>query len=158
MNLYQGYLERSGHCGRRDNVDNDKVSEILRNHKSYRYAAQIGEDFLDGAPTLYNERRKSLDRWDGTRYNRIVNIVKEAVDEVLTDEERTVIKRKYLDQNPITLRQISELLNYERKTIERRHKSALKKLGQALDPLEGHTEITPFEHHFKHDEQSDIVN
>lgn len=138
-------------------MHNDRVSEILRNQRSYRYAANITESFLDGAPTVYNDRRASPNRHDATRYNRLVKIVDAAVNEVLTDEERTVIKRKYLDQNPIKLKQIGTLLGYERKTIERRHKSALKKLGQALEPVENEDELTDFEHMFK-DENGVYVN
>jgi len=132
-------------------MNNDEVSELLSNMRSYRYAAKVGQEqgYLDGAPTLFNERRMSPNRWDATRYNRIVNTVDGAVDEVLTDEQRTVIMRRYLDRNPMTLNQIASILNCDPSTITRRHKEALKKLGIALQPLENETEITPFEHMFQ---------
>lgn len=131
-------------------MNNDRVSEILSNFRSYRYAAKVGADegFLDGPPTLYSERRMSPNRWDASRYNRIVNTVTGAVDDVLTDEQRTVIQRRYLDRNPLTLNQIADILNCDPSTITRRHKEALRKLGIALQPLENELEITPFEHMF----------
>lgn len=129
-------------------MDNGRVSEILSNFRSYRYAAKVGEEHLDGAPTLYNDRRRSPDRWDATRYNRIVNTVTGAVDEVLTDDEQKVITRRYLDRNPLTLGQIAETINRDRTAVSRIHKSALKQLSIALKPLEEDLEITPFEHMF----------
>lgn len=130
---------------------NDDVSEILTNFRSYRYAAKVGEaeGYLDGAPTLYGERLRSPNRWDATRYSRIVNTVTGAVDDVLTDDQRAVIMKRYLERNPLTLGQIADILNCDRSTVQRRHKEALNKLGIALDPLKKETEITPFEHMFK---------
>lgn len=136
-------------------MENDRVSEILRNHRSYRYAAKIGEEFLDSAPTVHNERRKGSNRWDAHRYNSMVSIVDNAVNEVLTDEERTIVKRKYLDQNPLTLTQIAHIIGYERKSVGRKHKSALRKLSKALEPIEEDLEITPFEHMF--DEKGEFL-
>ncbi|MBB6672614.1 sigma factor-like helix-turn-helix DNA-binding protein [Cohnella nanjingensis] len=132
-------------------MNNDQVSDILTNFRSYRYAAKVGEveGFLDGAPTLYNERKTSPNRWDATRYSRIVETVKGAVDEVLSDEQRTVIMKKYLERNKLTMGQIASILNCDRTTITRRHKEALKQLGIALEPLEHEAEITPFEHMFE---------
>lgn len=132
-------------------MNNEHVSEILTNFRSYRYAAKVGEveGLLDGAPTLYNERLRSPNRWDATRYSRIVNTVNGAVDEVLTDEQRAVIKRRYLERNPLTLGQIADVLHCDRSTVQRRHKEALKKLGIALEPLGRETEITPFEFMFE---------
>lgn len=131
-------------------MDNERVSEILSNFRSFRYAAKVGEmeGYLDGSPTLYSERLRSPNRWDASRYNRLVNAVKGAVDEVLTDEQRTVISRRYLDRNPLTLGQIADALNRDRSAVSRLHKGALKKLGIALQPLEKESEITPFEHMF----------
>jgi DNA-directed RNA polymerase specialized sigma subunit len=134
-------------------MNNEDVSEILTNFRSYRYAAKVGETegYLDGAPTLYGERQRSPNRWDATRYSRIVNTVNGAVDDVLTDEQRTVINRRYLERNPLTLGQIADVLHCDRKTVQRRHKEALKQLSIALQPIERETEITPFPHRFDPD-------
>lgn len=131
-------------------MDNERVSEILTNFRSYRYAAKVGDDMglLDAAPTVYNERKRNANRWDANRYNRIVNTVTGAVEEVLTDEQRAVINRRYLDRNPLTLGQIADAIHRDRSAVSRLHKTALKKLGIALKPLEDETEITPFEHMF----------
>lgn len=139
-------LNNNGGCS----MDNREVSDILTNFRSYRYAAKVGESegLLDGAPTLFNDRKHSPNRWDATRYNRIVNTVNGAVDEVLTDEQRSVIMKRYLDRNPLTLGQIADVMHCTRKTIERRHKTALKTLSIALEPLSKETEITPFPHIF----------
>lgn len=131
-------------------MNNEDVSEILTNFRSYRYAAKVGEaeGLLDGAPTLYGDRLRSPNRWDATRYSRIVSTVNGAVDDVLTDEQRSVIMKRYIDRNPLTLGQIADVMHCTRKTVERRHKTALKMLSIALKPLEEHTEITPFPHRF----------
>ena len=132
-------------------MNNEQVSEILSNFRSYRYAAKVGEmrGYLDCPPVLYNERKLNPNGWDASRYNRLVNTVTGAVDDVLTDEQRAVIKRRYLDRNPLTLGQIADILNCDRSTVQRRHKEALRKLGIALAPLERETEITPFEFMFE---------
>lgn len=89
--------------------------------------------------------------WDKTRYNRIVNIIKGAVDYCLDDDQRTVIMRKYLERNRLTLSEISNLLHKDRTTIGRWHREALSKLSIALEPFSDEIlEITPLEHMFDH--------
>lgn len=131
----------------------DQVTELLKNYRSYEYAAMNCRE-TDALTTLsvstvYNERKRNPNAWDATRYNRIVNIVKGAVDHVLSDDQRTVIMRKYLERNTMTLSEISHLLHKDTSTISRWHTEAIRRLAIALEPLrQDEAEITEFNHMF----------
>jgi hypothetical protein len=130
-------------------MDHDTVVELLKNFRSYRYAAKNCREYVDQLPVVYSERRYNLTGWDWTRYNRIVNMIQGAVDEVLSDDQRTVIQRKYLDRNTSTLSEIANAIYRDRKTVERWHKEAIKRLTIALQPLsEDEREIQNFDHMF----------
>lgn len=116
--------------------------------RSYHYAARMGDEFLDGAPSVYNERRRSVNRWDATRYSRIVNAVAGAIDDVLTDEQAEIIRSKYLEKNPQSFEAIAEGMEREARTIRKKYNQAMHKLEIALSTFDDDPEITPFEHMF----------
>lgn len=134
-------------------IDNDKVTEYLKNYRSYRYAADNCGKYYGQymtAPVL-NQRlsRGIMNAWDSSRYNRIVNMIDGAVNDVLSDDERTVIMRKYLDRNTLNLTEIADVLHKDQSTISRWHKAALKRLAIALMPLSNdEKEISNLDHMF----------
>lgn len=131
-------------------MTNDQVTELLKNYLCFEYAAK-NCGMVDGGriPLVISERMRNPEVWDQSRYNRIVNMIKGAVDHVLSDDQRTVIYRKYLERNTMTLNQISSVLHRDRTTIGRWHTEAIKKLAIALEPLNhNELEITPFHHRF----------
>lgn len=130
-------------------MNHDQVTELLKNYRSYRYAANNCGEPEGRLPILYSERRYNMDGWDRSRYHRIVHMVAGAVDDVLSDDQRTVINRKYLDRNTMTLSEIATAIYRDRKTVERWHKEAVKRLTIALQPLtEDEREINNVDHMF----------
>lgn len=127
----------------------DQVTELLKNYRSYEYAAiNCGRTDMD-LPLMISERVRNPNTWDWSRYNRIVNIVKGAVDHVLSDDQRTVIVRKYLERNTLTLNEISHILHKDTSTISRWHTEAIRRLAIALEPLRAdEKEINNFDHMF----------
>jgi hypothetical protein len=125
---------------------NDKVTELLKNYKSYKYAVRNGiaphDDSIDlgirsggfGSRSPILSGRGSWDASinDYNQYSRAVNMIEGAVREVLDDNERKVIELKYLERNTITLVQIAYRIGYSETQVKRFHKSALKQLSQAL--------------------------
>ena len=136
-------------------MDNNTVTELLKNFRSYEYAAMmsIKSDVLqyeiDVRPLVYTERKLNLNQWDKQRYTRIVNLIRGAVDYVLNDDQRTVIMRKYLDRNTLTLKEIAAILHKDRTTVGRWHTEAINSLAKALHPMEeDEREINNFDHMF----------
>lgn len=129
---------------------NEQITELLKNFRNYEFAAMnCGRDRNEMFPELMNKRIH--ERWlsDGVRYNRIVNMIKSAVDYVLDDDQQTVIRFKYLERNKLTLKQISIRLSVDPSTVSRWHTEALNHLAYALEPLTNEEkEITPFDHMF----------
>lgn len=116
-------------------MNHDQVTELLKNYRSYRYAANNCGEPTGRLPILYSERRYNMDGWDRTRYHRIVNMIDGAVNEVLSDDQRMVIMRKYLDRNTATLSEIADILHKDPSTISRWHTESLRQLAIALEPL-----------------------
>lgn len=133
-------------------MENNKITELLKNYRSYRYAISNGiaphqsEDML-GMPMggTYGSRIPKI--WgssgstfeserDYNRYTRIVMAVDGAVNEVLNDDQAKMIRKKYLDKNRRTLAEISDELNVDPSTVGRWHKEALKQLSMALQFVE----------------------
>lgn len=130
-------------------MNNDQVTQLLKDYRSYRYAAKNCGDTPSWAPTLYSERRTSPNGWDRSRYNRIVNMIDGAVNDVLSDDQRTVIMRKYLDRNTLNLNEIADVIKKDRSSVSRLHTEAVRKLSVALAPLnDDEQEITNFDHMF----------
>lgn len=130
-------------------MNHDQVIQLLKDYRSYRYAVNnCGR--IDGQPSLiYSERRTNPNSWDRSRYNRIVNMIDGAVADVLSDDQRTVIMRKYIDRNSMNINEIAYAVNRDRNTVSRWHKEAIRKLSKALMPLTHEEfEITNFDHMF----------
>ncbi|GAN11062.1 conserved hypothetical protein [Mucor ambiguus] len=127
-------------------MNQDKVVEMLKNYRSYKFAISNGiagydpydntgmprgggygsrEPRLGGGSTLQSEM-------DYRHYTQIVRVIDAAVHELLDDNQRTVIQRKYMDRNRQTLEQIAEYVDKDARTIRRWHKSALKELSIAF--------------------------
>lgn len=131
-------------------MNNDEVSKLLKDFRSYEYAAtNCGTMDFERAPLMLSERIQFPNKWDRSRYNRIVGIVKGAVEYVLDNDQRTVIMWKYLERNTLTLNQIADILHKDRSTVGRYHTEALNKLTKALATLNADEyEITNFDHRF----------
>lgn len=114
---------------------NDEVTQLLKDYRSYEFAVRNCGPSEDYLPIVYNERRRNINQWDKTRYNRIVNMIKGAVNYVLSDDERTVIMRKYMERNTMTLNEIADVLHKDRSTVSRWHSAAIRKIAIALDPI-----------------------
>lgn len=129
-------------------IHRDKAMELLKNYRSYRYAVSNGiaphdpNESLDisivsgygpRAPRAFGERGNTINSTlDYKTYSRAVQMIEGAVRDVLDDDERIVIERKYLDRNRLTLSQIARDRHITERTVIRRHKSALNKLTHAL--------------------------
>lgn len=130
-------------------MDRDKVTELLKNYRSYKYAVSNGiaphqeEDIL-GMPMsfdygsrppsgIYGRGSLQGSTNDYRAYKRVVEAIDGAVNDVLGDDEQKVIRYKYMERNTLTLSQIAEgkLYCHERRAIYL-HKKALKALALAL--------------------------
>lgn len=134
-------------------MDRSTLQEVLDHFRSFHYAARMGEDFLDGAPSVYNERRRSPNRWDATRYSRIVAAVSGAIDDVLTDEQAEIIRQRYLERNPQTFEGICEATKRDFRTVKKRYNQAMYRLQIALSTFETDYELTEFEHMFEEQDE-----
>lgn len=131
-------------------MDHNQVTQLLKDYRCYEYAAiNCGSQDNERLPVVISERMGNPSRWDKDRYSRIVGIIKGAVDHVLSDDQRTVIMRKYLDRNRLNLAEIAVILHKDRTTIGRWHTEAINKLAIALEPINYDMyEITRFDHKF----------
>lgn len=122
-------------------MNKDMVTEMLKDYRSYRYAmknckANEGEYTGRLVPQSINsDRLITAEQWDLNRYSRIVSMIDGAVNEVLSDDQRTVVMRKYLDRNTLTLNEIADVLHKDRSTVSRWHTEAIRRLSIALEPL-----------------------
>lgn len=130
--------------------EHDRITELLRNYRSYRYAVNNGiapfvETDMSGimggcgfgpriprltAGTTFQSEQ------DYHMYKRIVEAIDGAVKDVLSDDQGIVIRLKYLERNPTTLLKIAIARDKDEKTIRRWHKEAIKLLGTALEFVE----------------------
>lgn len=132
-------------------MDRDKVTELLKNYRSYKYAvsryerhkprASAGVANYDampsgsGAPELFFASQGRMadmghtslqDRMDYSDYSQVVQDIDGGLD-TLTDEEQSVIRLKWMDG--MNLRDIAARKQYSVETVKRNHKRALEKLG-----------------------------
>ncbi|MCI3922441.1 hypothetical protein MO973_19600 [Paenibacillus sp. TRM 82003] len=124
--------------------DRNKVTELLKNYRSYRYAVSNGiaphvEDETTGGGGGYGPRIPTLYRgsWDAStddyrRYSRAVRLISGAVEDVLNDEEQSIVRYKYMERNTLTLSQIADKMNMSERRVLYLHKKALKSLSYAL--------------------------
>lgn len=140
-------------------MDNNTVIRILTDFRSYKFAvmnlrAKEGRELPASQLPIYTERRplhisKYDTAYDHARYSRIVDMVESAISYVLSDDQRTIITRKYIDRNTMTLSEIAEAIGQDRKTVGTKHKAAINQLAKALLPIsEEYMEITNFDHMF----------
>lgn len=132
-------------------MTNEQLIQLLTDYNSYRYAVRNVSSFDTGL-TLYQADRLRMhpDNWDGTRYSRIVTMVEGAINELLSDNQRMVISRMYLERNKATQKEIADATNRDRGTVSQWHKEALRRLRVALAPLtDNDREITNLDHMFK---------
>lgn len=135
-------------------IDRDKVTELLKNYRSYKYAVRMYEQSI-GVPcattAVYDDMPRSSsfgsrsprmndgisvqDTLDYLELKQVVEAIDGAVQYVLSDDEQMVIKRKYLDQNTTTLYRISVAKDKDESTIRRWHKEALRKLATSLEMI-----------------------
>ncbi|MEO3947644.1 sigma factor-like helix-turn-helix DNA-binding protein [Gorillibacterium sp. CAU 1737] len=123
--------------------DREKVIELLKNYRSYRYAVMngiepyegetcfVGSEYGPRVPRLYRGTTIQTEQ-DYRAYKRIVQTIDGAVEDVLDDDERDVIRYKYLERNSLNLDKIAERLLIGERTVQRAHKQALKKLTMSL--------------------------
>jgi hypothetical protein len=124
------------------------VMELLKNYRCYEYAAQNCGELPPGRrPVVISELRYDPLAWDQHRYNKIVHMVKGAVEHCLSDDQQTIIRKRYLERNQMTLQEIADFMGLSVPTVSRMHKAAIQRLCIALDPLASdEMEITPFHH------------
>lgn len=128
-------------------MNTDKIQEILKNYRSYRYAVSngiagwnpydstgmpMGGSFGSRIPSL-SSGTTLFSNDDFMRYGKIVNLVDGVIRDVLDDNEAMVINRKYIDRNSLTFEQIADLMFVHRQTVANHHKSALKKFNIILE-------------------------
>jgi RNA polymerase sigma factor (sigma-70 family) len=135
-------------------MNREQIIETLKSFQAYKYAISRYERHLvvpsagianyscmpggSGAPERFFDmvgkaadmgHTSYRDYLDYVEYKRIVEDVSGAL-EILTDDERIVIRRKWIYD--VTLREIADQRGLSAKTVERQHKSALSKLTDAL--------------------------
>lgn len=129
-------------------MDRDKVTELLKNYRSYKYAVSngvaphqsedtvgmpMGGSYGSRPPRGFEGRGSVLESlMDYQRYKRAVLMVDGAVSEVLDDDERSIVELKYMNRNTLTLSQIGDYKAMSERSVRYVHKRALKKLSMAL--------------------------
>lgn len=139
-------------------MDNNTVIRLLTDFRSYKFAVmnlnKEGGELKRTFVPVYSERKpKYIGRYnityDQERYTRIVDMVESAINYVLSDDQRTIIMRKYIDRNTMTLSEIADAIGQDRKTVGTKHKSAVNQLAKALLPIsDDYMEITNLDHMF----------
>ncbi|MNC22088.1 Sigma-70, region 4 [compost metagenome] len=126
-------------------MDNNTVIKLLTDYRSYKFAL-TNLIVLDDGDTHHTNRMVYSERipkfisnyntwYDRDRYARIVEILESAVDFVLSDEQKQIIRDKYMERNKLTLCEIADKLHRDRKTISSQHKKAINSLSKALLPI-----------------------
>lgn len=128
-------------------MNRDKITELLRNYRSYKYAIRMyesprmicaGTASYDDMPRNGSFGSRIPPRNDGISFEDANDYItyKEAVEavdgalETLTDDEQSVIKLRWMDS--LTLEQISRRKFCSRDTIKRIHKRAYNQLSICL--------------------------
>lgn len=135
-------------------MNTNKVTELLKSYRAYRYAVRQYENHKplaqagvanysgmpggSGAPELFFDRVGKMadmghtslqDALDYEEYRGIVNAIDSALD-TLNDDQRSVIKLKWMDG--VTLVDIALRKSYSERSVKRLHKSALSNLSICL--------------------------
>lgn len=144
-------------------MDNQTVINLLMDYRSYKFALMnLGgvRGQLTGDESGYIMRRVYDERtpfrlsnhdidYDRDRYGRIITTLESAVEFVLSDDQRSIIRMKYMDRNTLNLSEIADKLHKDRKTVSTQHKKAINRLSKALVPFKkDYMEITNLDHMF----------
>lgn len=135
-------------------MDRNEIIELLKNYPSYKQAIHNFESHMPepsaavanyngmpsgkGAPEFFFApvgrmadigTLSLLDVKDYQEYKYIVNVIESTIENVLSDNERKVIKYKWLNRNSISLAKIAIMCDKHENTVKYWHKEALKKLS-----------------------------
>lgn len=142
-------------------IEKTKVTQLLSNYLSYKAAIANYERYKpmpsagianysgmpsgSGAPEAFFDRvgkmgdmgfTTALDVFDYGIYSAVVDVIEFTVAQVLTDDEKYVIQRKWMDRNPMNLCKIAIIKNRDESTIKRWHKNALGKLSRSFSSIQ----------------------
>ncbi|WP_054954968.1 sigma factor-like helix-turn-helix DNA-binding protein [Paenibacillus dakarensis] len=143
-------------------MDNQTVINLLTDYRSYKFAVmnlggirkEVSGDEGYINRRIYEERTpfrlSNYDKdYDRDRYGRIITTLESAVDFVLSDDQRSIIRMKYMERNTLNLSEIADRLHKDRKTVSTQHKKAINSLAKALVPFKrDYMEITNIDHMF----------
>lgn len=141
-------------------MDNNSVIKLLTDYRSYKFALMNIGNIGDGElrytnRNVYAERKplhiSNYNTWyDRERYTRVVGLLESAVDFVLSDEQRSIIRDKYMERNRLNLSEIADKLHKDRKTVSTQHKKAINSLCKALLPIsQDYMEINNLDYMFE---------
>lgn len=127
-------------------MDNNTVITLLTDYRSYKFALDnlgglSSASTIDHSKlTIYEQRTpKRISNWDTeydqTRYSRLVLLLDAAIEYVLSDIERDVIRLMYLERNKLDKVSTAEALHIDRKTVSAYHDRAIERLSKALYPV-----------------------
>lgn len=129
---------------------NERITRMLKNYRSYKYAVSNGiapheEGESIFCSTGYGSRPPAglmgrgstlASQRDYQSYRNAVRAIDGAISEVLNDEEQSIIRYKYTERNTLTLAQIADKFNMSERRALYLHKKALKALALALKFVE----------------------
>lgn len=128
-------------------MDRDKVTELLKNYRSYKFAVKNYESNhlpaasiasysdmprsigFESSPPRFNNGLSIQDHIDYIEYKRAVEAIEGAL-ETLTDNEKLVIEKKWMVG--ITLKNIEINYHYGTDYAKKIHRRALQKLSICL--------------------------
>lgn len=127
-------------------MDKTMVMELLNNYRSYKFALEnlggmVNTSGVDLSKfSVYEQRKpKYVPNWDtaydGTRYSRTITLLDGAIDYVLSDNQRDVIRLMYLERNKLDKVKTAEAMHLDRKTVSKYHDEAIESLAKALYPI-----------------------
>lgn len=143
-------------------MDNNTVIKLLADYRSYKFALMnLRAVGAEGEEARYTNRNIYAERkplyisnyntgYDHERYSRVVGLLESAVDFVLSDEQRSIIRDKYMERNRLNLGEIADKLHKDRKTVSTQHKKAINSLCKALLPIsQDYMEINNLDYMFE---------
>jgi predicted DNA-binding protein YlxM (UPF0122 family) len=144
-------------------MDNQTVIKLLTDYRSYKFALMnLGglRERSNGDEDRYLMRRVYDERipfrisnydsgYDKDRYSRVITTLESAVEYVLSDDQRSIIRMKYMERNKLNLSEIADRLHKDRKTVSSQHKKAINSLSKAMLPFKKeYMEIENLDHMF----------
>jgi DNA-directed RNA polymerase specialized sigma subunit len=137
-------------------MTHDHVTKLLKDYRCYKHAlislSAYKVQYESKLPLVISERVRGTNTWDADRYSRLISAIDGAIQDVLSDDQRAVISRKYLDRNQSTLAEIADALHKDVSTVSRWHKEAIRRISLAIMPVnDDYVELTSFGHMFDKD-------